>query len=94
MSTFMIQHHLVIAAHNYRSHFGNLKNFTGGEEIIFTDVDGNKFYYTVVLCEILQPTEVEEMKAEEWDLTLFTCTYGGGQRVTIRCERTDEVSVF
>ena len=28
---------------------------------------------------------VEEMLSEEWDLTLFTCTYSGQTRFTVRC---------
>ena len=42
--------------------------------------------FTVTLPE----TAVEEMRAGEWDLTLFTCTYDGRARVTVRCIRTEE----
>ena len=37
--------------------------------------------------EILQPTAVEEMTSGDYDLTLFTCTYGGATRFTVRCLR-------
>lgn len=77
---------LVLAAHNYSSHFGNLKKFNIGEEVVFTDVDGNAFHYRVAELETLQPTAVEQMKSGNWDLTLFTCTVGGSYRVTVRCE--------
>ena len=40
--------------------------------------------------ETLPETAVEEMRAGEWDLTLFTCTYDGRARVTVRCIRTEE----
>jgi len=80
------QNNLIISAHNYDCHFGRLKSLEIGEEIFFTDMDGNIFQYEVIDMEILQPTEVEEMKSGEWDLTLFTCTYGGQSRVTIRCQ--------
>ena len=80
------QNNLIISAHNYDYHFGRLKSLEIGEEIFFTDMDGNIFQYEVIDMEILQPTEVEEMKSGEWDLTLFTCTYGGQSRVTIRCQ--------
>ncbi|MGM9538978.1 MAG: sortase [Candidatus Onthomonas sp.] len=79
------QNNLVIAAHNYTSHFGKLKNLSEGDMITFTDIDGNVFTYTVTECEILNPTDVEKMKSGDWDLTLFTCTIGGKTRVTIRC---------
>ena len=44
----------------------------------------------MVALEILQPTAVEEMTAGEFDLTLFTCTYGGKSRVTVRYDRVAE----
>ena len=79
------QNNLIIAAHNYQSHFGNLKSLLQEEQIIFTDMDGNVFEYRVLEMEIIEPTDIERMESGEWDLTLFTCTYGGRDRVTIRC---------
>lgn len=79
---------LIIAAHNYSSHFGNLNRLNNGDTVTFTDVDGNQFTYAVSRIEDLPGTAIEEMQAGEWDLTLFTCTLGGRSRVTVRCERT------
>ena len=79
---------LVIMAHNYRSHFGGLKNLGIGDEVVFRDVDGNEFRYEVVELETLEKYAVEEMQAGDWDLTLFTCTIGGQTRVTVRCVET------
>ena len=76
----------VIAAHNYKSHFGNLKNLSDGETVIFTDVDGNTFTYKVVLHETLEPAAVEEMTSDEYSLSLFTCNASGSYRLTVRCE--------
>lgn len=76
---------MVLAAHNFSSHFGRLSELSPGDEVLFTDVEGNVFRYEVADAEILQPTAVEEMTAGEWPLTLFTCTYGGRTRLTIRC---------
>ncbi len=78
---------MVIAGHNYKRHFGRLKSLSPGDEITFTDIDGNVFYYTVSETEVLQPTAIETMVTGDWDLTLFTCTLGGKTRVTVRCER-------
>lgn len=78
---------LVIAGHNYRSHFGTLKKLNVGDVAIFTDVEGNQFIYEMSVREVLSPTDVEEMTQEEWALTLFTCTVGGKNRITIRFER-------
>ena len=76
---------MVIAAHNYNSHFGHLKDLSPGDEVTFTDVDGNVFQYEVSAIEILSPLAVEEMTNGDWDLTLFTCTVSGQSRVTVRC---------
>lgn len=80
---------LIVCGHNYSSHFGNLKYLELGDSVIFTDADGNVFNYEVAQVETLQPTAVEEMKSEEWDLTLFTCTVGGQSHVTVRCSRIE-----
>ena len=76
---------MVIAAHNYSAHFGTLKNLAPGDEVAFTDMDGNVFHYEVALIETLQPYDVDILLEDGWDLTLFTCTPGGQSRVTVRC---------
>lgn len=78
---------LVIGAHNYKGHFRYLKDLTYGDEVIFTDVDGNVFTYQIANMETLNPTQVEELTAGEWPLTLYTCTVGGRTRLIIRCEK-------
>jgi sortase A len=81
---------MVIAAHNYYSHFGYLKKLSQGDEITFTDTDGNVFRYEVITLETLSPFAIEEMTSGDWDLTLFTCTVGGQSRVTVRCQLTED----
>lgn len=78
---------LVICAHNYASHFGRLKNLLPGDAVTFTDMDGNVFFYEVAEVQTLASTSVEEMKSGGWDLTLFTCTFDGQARVTVRCSK-------
>lgn len=80
---------MVIAAHNYTRHFGKLSQLKPGDTIRFTDMDGTVYTYQVGDLEILPPTATEEMITSDWELSLYTCTYGGGSRVTVRCERTD-----
>lgn len=84
------QGNLIISAHNYDSHFGKLKNLPEGEIVTFTDVDGNVFRYEVSSRETIMPEDIEGMKNGDWDLTMFTCTYGGQQRVTVRCELVED----
>ncbi len=76
---------LIIAGHNYVSHFKKLSQLAAGDAIRFTDVEGNVWEYTVTTTEILGGYDVEGMEEGDWDLTLFTCTYGGQDRVTVRC---------
>lgn len=78
---------LIVAAHNYPGHFGSLKKLAVGDEVIFTDTGGNRFDYVVTELVQLDGGAVKEMKAGEWDLTLFTCTTGGESRVTVRCKQ-------
>ena len=73
-----------------RSHFGALKELNEGDGVFFTDMDGNRFSYRVKETEILPPGAVEEMTTGDWELTLFTCTFGGASRVTVRCSRIAE----
>lgn len=81
---------LIIAAHNYSTHFGNLKNLRFGDEVFFRDLEGKRFRYEVSMMEMLDGTAVEEMESGEWDLTLFTCTVGGQARVTVRCTASEQ----
>ena len=80
---------MIICAHNSSAHFGSLKTLNEGDEVYFTDIDGNQFAYQVKGIEILSPTAVDEMESGDWDLTLFTCTLGGGARVTVRCSKVE-----
>ena len=75
----------VIAAHNYRSHFGRLSALEPGDLVLFTDMGGTVHYYEVVLLETLPGNATEEMITSGFDLSLYTCTPGGASRVTVRC---------
>lgn len=80
---------LVIAAHNYQSHFGGLRTLPEGSEAFFTDAVGNRFSYYVAVTEALTPWSVDDMTSGEWPLTLFTCTLDSQNRVTVRCEYSE-----
>lgn len=81
---------LVIAGHNYENYFGGIKNLSVGEPVMLTDMDGVTTRYEVAELTVLPPEAVEEMTDSGYALTLFTCTYGGESRVTVRCERSQE----
>ena len=76
---------LVIAGHNFDSHFGNLSRLEPGDEIRFVDLSGHTFTYAVAETEVLDATAIDQMVNGGWDLTLFTCTLSGETRFTVRC---------
>lgn len=81
---------LIIAAHNYKSHFGRLSTLKSGDSVVFTDVMGHQYKYKVVEIYQVGSSDVKEMEKQgAWDLTLFTCTYGNRKRVTVRCIRSE-----
>ena len=73
-------------------HFSPIKWLAIGSSVYFTDADGLRWSYEVESVETLRPTQIEEMttdtETDNWDLTLFTCTSGGGSRYAVRCVRT------
>ena len=81
---------LIIMAHNYDRHFGKLKNLRPDDLVTVTDMDGYVFTYKVVELEELPGTAVEDIELGIWDLTLFTCTYGGRSRIAVRCDQIEE----
>ena len=83
---------LVIAAHNYKNHFGRLSQLESGDTIVFTDMDGIVNKYEVILIDTLAPDEVEAVQNSGYDLVLYTCTYGGKTRVTVFCDRQEDVA--
>lgn len=80
---------LVIAAHNYKTHFGRLSSLDEGAEIIFTDMDGLKTQYSLKRVNTLAPNAVDAVQNSGYDLVLYTCTPGGATRVTVFCDRID-----
>ena len=81
----------VIAAHNYPAHFGRLSELQPEDLILFTDTTGAVHCYQVSLIETLSATATEEMITSGFDLSLYTCTPGGSNRVTVRCEKVHNV---
>lgn len=83
---------LVIAAHNYRTHFGRLKELSGADAVIFTDMDGIVNTYSVEKIETLDPYDVDAVLNSGYDLVLYTCTVGGQTRVSVFCDRVEEIT--
>ena len=84
-----------ILGHNYRdgSMFHNLGNVSIGDEVIFTDIYGNDYYYYVVSSEIVSADDILDYAlgntTDSYRLTLITCTYeygNTGWRRVVVCE--------
>ena len=79
---------LVIAAHNYKSHFGYLDRLQPGASVIFTDMEGTVYRYAVEEVRRLEPEDAEDVSSvfsSEYPLVLYTCTPGGKARVAVFC---------
>ena len=83
---------LVIAAHNYDTHFGKLKELSKGDTVIFTDMEGIVSTYCVEKLETLSPDAVDTVLNSGYDLVLYTCTKGGKTRVTVFCDRAAKIT--
>lgn len=80
---------LVIAAHNYETHFGKIGTLSHGDSVVFTDMDGIVNRYLVQKVEVLDPTEVDAVENSGYPLVLYTCTYGGKTRIVVFCMREE-----
>ena len=83
---------LIICAHSYKTHFKYLNKLKQKDLIIITDIDGNNYIYEVLEIEILNPEQVSEMINNDFDLTLYTCTSDGQNRITVRCNKIDNIN--
>lgn len=80
---------MILAGHNYQSHFGLLYNITIGEKVIFTTINQDVFFFEVIQIEYIDGNDVTGMLSGDWDLTLFTCTTNGLNRLTLRCKKVE-----
>lgn len=81
---------LVIAAHNYQTHFGRLKELSEGDSVVFTDMDGVVIEYELTKLETIDPHKVDYVHNSDHDLVLYTCTIGGEYRVVAFCDRVED----
>lgn len=85
-----LKDNMIIAGHNYNSGFGLIKTLEIGDNVLFTDTLGNTLTYKVKDVQEIDGMDIKGMKEKgEWDLTLFTCTYGGQSRYAVRCVKTN-----
>lgn len=76
---------MVISGHNYSRHFGNLKFLEIGDQVLYMNMYGEVFQYTVTDKMVINPTDLDSLETGDWDIALTTCTLGGRQRLVIKC---------
>lgn len=78
---------LVILAHNSEEHFGGISGLRAGDELSFTDAEGQRLQYRVAELDTIEAWESGRLCAGEYELSLVTCTEDGTKRQVIRCEQ-------
>lgn len=76
---------MIIAGHNYSSHFGKLGLLKLGSKITFMDMNQNQFEYQVVDLFKINGNDYDKLISLDYDLVLFTCTLSRTQRIVIGC---------
>ena len=80
---------MILMVHIYRSQFHPLHQVQLGMKVEFEDVNGVCYHYVVEAVEELHKTE-KELLDSGYDLSLFTCTTGGQNRIIARCSLMEE----
>ena len=75
---------LVVAGHNYRTHFGRLGELAPGSRITWQNLDGVTYAYTVTEVTEIDAGDREALEQGDWDLTLFTCDVTRTRRILVR----------
>ena len=75
---------LVVAGHNYRTHFGRLGELAPGSRITWKNLDGVTYTYTVTEVTEIDAGDREALEQGDWDLTLFTCDVTRTRRILVR----------
>ena len=76
---------LVIAAHNYDTHFGRLSRIAPGDSVYFTDMAGSTTEYAAASVEQRDPSDAEGVRGSGYPLVLYTCSWDCTARVTVFC---------
>ena len=75
---------LVVAGHNYRTHFGRLGELAPGSRITWQNLDGVTYTYTVTEATEIDAGDREALEQGDWDLTLCTCDVTRTRRILVR----------
>ncbi len=78
---------LVILAHNSEFQFGGISGLEIGDELIFTDSEGEHIRYVAAAHEQIEAWEGEKLCSGAYELSLLTCTEDGIDRHIVRFKR-------
>lgn len=76
---------LILLGHKYKSHFAPLHKCEVGDSLSFTDAEGREWTYQIDQIDTLHKSETERLPSPGHQLTIFTCTPGGENRLVLRC---------
>lgn len=84
---------MVVLGRNIGGHFGRLTALSPGDDVSFTDVDGNAFEYRVASIDQLPADEADAAAdldggaslSDGYPLTLVTTSTGGEYRILVHC---------
>lgn len=81
---------IVICARNYGTFFRRLNDLAAGDRIFFTTVSGDVHEFEVSWNELITGADSDSAamteNSDSWDITLFSRTWSGRQKVTVRAE--------
>ena len=80
---------MVLAGHDYKSHFGKIKTLVPGDAVDYETLSGGLRHYTVIEVTAIDPDDRAGLEAGEWDMTLLTCNRDLSKRILVRLGRTD-----
>ena len=77
---------MVVAAHNYKNHFGRIDELAIGATVTWCST-GNWVETTYRVAEIVEidADAPQDLLKGEWDITLLTCNFDNSKRILVRC---------
>lgn len=77
---------MVVAAHNYKNHFGRVDELEVGATVTWCST-GNWVKTDYRISEIVEidADAPEDLLKGDWDITLLTCNFDNSKRILVRC---------
>ena len=81
---------IIIAGHNYKSHFGSLRKLKPAQIVVWETPDGFEHRYEVSEVKEIEPNDFDyvEKNINTYSITLFTCTDSGRMRWAVKLKKS------